>query len=217
LSKLLYVIAHPLNAEKSFSMAMGQAFINTYKEVSPEDEIIELNLYKEYIPEIDADILEGWEQLRAGVKFEELTDEQQRKIARFNELTDQFVEADKYVFVSPFWNHGLPPRFKAYIDTFVIARKTFKYTETGSVGLMTGKKAVHLQARGGIYSEGPMKETEHADSLLRNVLDLTGVELTTIFAEGHAYQPEKAEEIKNEAIDKAIRFAKEFAKELVHG
>jgi FMN-dependent NADH-azoreductase len=214
-SKLLYVIAHPLDEKRSFSLSMSKEFIKTYKETSPEDEIIELNLFKEYIPEMDRDVLDGWGQLRTEGKFEELSNEQQTKISRINELADQFVEADKYVFVSPLWNFGLPARFKAYIDTFAIAGKTFKYTENGSVGLMAGKKAIHLQARGGIYSSGPAKGSEHGDSLLRTVLDLVGIELETIVAEGHAYLPDAAEDIKKEAIEKAVIAAKNFAKYLV--
>lgn len=215
MSKVLYVVAHPLDEERSYSLSMGKAFINAYKEFSPKDEIIELNLYKEYIPEIDADVLEGWGQLRAGGGFEELTEEQQAKLSRINELTDQFVAADKYVFVSPLWNFTIPARLKSYTDIFLIARKTFKYTENGPVGLMAGKKAIHLQARGNFYTTGPMKESEHGDSLIRTVLDLVGVELETIVAEGHALQPELAEQLKNEAIEKAIDSAKRFAKDLV--
>ncbi|MDQ0233343.1 NAD(P)H-dependent oxidoreductase [Metabacillus malikii] len=215
MAKVLYVVAHPLDEERSYSLSMGRAFIDSYKKVSPEDEIVELNLYKEYIPEIDADILEGWAHLGAGGSFGELRSEQQTKIARINELTDQFIDADKYVFVSPLWNYTIPARFKAYIDTFLIARKTFKYTENGSVGLMTGKRAVHLQARGGIYTVGPMKDAEHGDSLLRTALDLIGVELETIVAEGHAYQPELAEKIKHDAIENAVSAAERFANDLV--
>src|SRR4051794_6802967 len=90
----------------------------------------------------------------------------------------------------------------------------FKYTENGPVGLMAGKKAIHLQARGNFYTTGPMKVCEHGDSLLRTALDLTGVELETIVAEGHALQPELANQLKNEAIEKAIDSAKRFAKDL---
>ena len=38
---------------------------------------------------------------------------------------------------------------KAYIDSIAVAGKTFKYTEQGPVGLLTDKKALHIQARGG--------------------------------------------------------------------
>lgn len=213
--KLLYVVAHPLDKDRSYSLAMGNSFINTYKEHSPEDEIVELNLYNEYIPEIDADVLEGWGHLRSGGTFEELTSQQQSKLTRIEELTEQFIAADKYVFVSPMWNFTIPARFKAYLDTVLIARKTFTYTENGPVGLMTGKKAVHLQSRGNIYSAGPMKAAEHADTLLKTCLDLMGIELETIVAEGHALQPDDAEKIKQQAIEKAVLSAELLAKELV--
>ena len=36
-------------------MAAGKAFIETYKEVNPNDEIVHIDLYKESIPHIDTD------------------------------------------------------------------------------------------------------------------------------------------------------------------
>ncbi|MFP3821738.1 NAD(P)H-dependent oxidoreductase, partial [Bacillus sp. SIMBA_008] len=90
--------------------------------------------------------------------FDTLSAEEQAKVARLNELSDQFVSADKYVFVSPLWNFSFPPVLKAYIDSVAVAGKTFKYTEQGPVGLLTDKKALHIQARGGYYSEGPAAE-----------------------------------------------------------
>ncbi|PNB70901.1 FMN-dependent NADH-azoreductase, partial [Pseudomonas sp. FW305-BF6] len=70
-------------------------------------------------------------------------------------IVTQFVEADKYVFVTPMWNFSFPPVMKSYIDAVCVAGKTFKYTENGPQGLLGGKKALHIQASGGVYSEGP--------------------------------------------------------------
>lgn len=100
---------------------------------------------------------------------------------------------------------------KAYIDNISIAGKTFKYTADGPVGLLTDKKAVHIQARGGIYSEGPAKELEFGDRYLRAVLTFLGVsDIETIAVEGMAAYPDKAEEIKSKAIEQAKDIAKQF-------
>src|SRR3954449_1570203 len=160
MAKLLYITAHPNDETKSFSMAAGKAFIETYKEVNPNDEVVHIDLYKEYIPEIDADVFSGWGKLQTGSGFEQLAAEEQSKVGRLGELSDQFVSADKYVFVTPFWNFSFPPVMKAYIDSVAVVGKSFKYTEEGPVGLLTDKKALHIQARGGIYSEGPAAEVE---------------------------------------------------------
>src|SRR5699024_3735453 len=70
------------------------------------------------------------------------------KVKRLEELSNQFVNADKYVFVTPFWNFSFPPVMKAYLDSVSVAGKTFKYTAEGPVGLLPDKKALHIQARG---------------------------------------------------------------------
>ncbi|OIR60263.1 hypothetical protein BLL41_15080 [Bacillus sp. FMQ74] len=50
MAEVLHITAHPYDHIKSFSMAAGKAFIETYKEVNPKDEVVHINLYKEYIP-----------------------------------------------------------------------------------------------------------------------------------------------------------------------
>ncbi|MBM7652536.1 FMN-dependent NADH-azoreductase [Neobacillus cucumis] len=59
---------------------MSKAFLKKYKEVSSEDELTELNLSKKYIPDIDADVLNGWGQLRIVIKVENLSVEQHKKL-----------------------------------------------------------------------------------------------------------------------------------------
>ena len=67
-----------------------------------------------------------------------------RKIERLAEILDEFLSADKYVFVSPMWNLSFPPVLKAYIDAITVAGKTFKYTAEGPQGLLTDKKVLHI-------------------------------------------------------------------------
>lgn len=112
--------------------------------------------------------------------FDELSADEKTKVARINELTEQFVSADKYVFVTPLWNFSIPPQLKAYIDTICIAGKTFKYTANGAVGLLSDKKAVHIQARGGMYSEGPAKEMEFGDRYLRTISNSSGLQTSIL-------------------------------------
>ena len=142
MAKVLYITANPNDATQSFSMVAGDAFINEYKEVNPADEIVHVNLYQEHIPHIDGDVFSGWGKLGSGAEFDTLTSEEQRKVARLNELSDQFAQADKYVFVTPMWNFSFPPVMKAYLDAVAVAGKSFKYTAEGSVGLLTDKKRI---------------------------------------------------------------------------
>ncbi|BAB07762.1 FMN-dependent NADH-azoreductase [Halalkalibacterium halodurans] len=211
MAKVLYITAHPLNEEQSFSLAAGTAFIETYKEEHKDDEVIHLDLYKEEIPHIDAHVFSGWGKLQNNKGFEELSQEEQAKVGRLSELSEQFVAADKYVFVTPLWNFSFPPVLKAYIDAVAVAGKTFKYTEQGPVGLLTDKKALHIQARGGIYSEGPATDFEMGHRYLTAIMNFFGVpSFQGLFIEGHAAMPDKAQEIKEDGIRRAKELARTF-------
>lgn len=177
MAKMLYIKANPKPEDQSFSLSVAREFLNTYRQqVSPDDEITEIDLYQVDIPYLDTDVFNGWGKLQQGMAFEQLTATEKTKVNAINQFTDQFVAADKYVFVTPMWNFSVPPKMKAYIDTICVAGKTFKYTEEGPVGLLSNKKAVHIQARGGIYSEGPAKDFEFGDRYLRTVLTFLGVQ-----------------------------------------
>ncbi|MGE5653526.1 MAG: FMN-dependent NADH-azoreductase [Bacillota bacterium] len=212
MARVLFITANPKPVKESVSLTVAQEFLKAYKAAKPDDEVIQLDLYRSNIPIIDADVFSGWGKLAQGKQFDDLIPEEQSKVGRISELTDQFVNADKYVFVSPMWNLSIPPRLKTYIDCICIAGKTFKYTAQGAVGLMKGKKAVHIQARGGFYSEGPAKEMEFGDRYLRGLLGFLGIgPIETVVAEGQDYVPDQRQEIIAKASEKAKQVAQEFA------
>ncbi|MEK4852095.1 FMN-dependent NADH-azoreductase [Paenibacillus sp. FSL H7-0756] len=211
MAKVLYITAHPHDETQSYSMAVGNSFIEAYKQAHPQDEVIAVDLYKEHIPHIDADIFSGWGKLRSGTEFSELSTEEQAKVTRLAELSDQFIQADKYVFVTPFWNFSYPPVMKAYIDAVSVAGKSFQYTEQGPVGLLTDKKALHIQARGGFYSEAPAAELEMGHRHLGVMMNFFGVpSFEGLFVEGHNQVPAEAQEIKAAAIRRAQDLAQTF-------
>ncbi|EOV9525862.1 FMN-dependent NADH-azoreductase [Bacillus cytotoxicus] len=211
MTKVLFITANPNSAETSFGMAVGEAFIEAYKNENPQHEVITIDLFHTTVPVIDADVFAAWGKFAAGEGFEALTENQQQKIAAMNTNLEIFMNADRYVFVTPMWNFGYPPVMKAYLDNIAIAGKTFKYTENGPVGLLEGKKALHIQATGGIYSEGDYAAVDFGRQHLNTVLGFIGVSDTEYLAvEGMNANPEKAQEIKEAAIAKARELAKRF-------
>lgn len=211
MSNVLYIYANPKAVEDSFSLSVGEAFLEAYKQSNSEDQIIKLDLYDTDIPYIDSDVFNGWGKLSEGIILDQLTPEEQTKVGRINELCNQFMEANKYIFVTPLWNLSIPPKMKAYIDAICIAGKTFKYTESGPVGLLKDKKALHIQARGGTYSEGPAKDFEFGDKYMRAILTFLGVtSIKSLIIEGIAQTPNKAAEIKSKGLEEANKIAKDF-------
>ncbi|MBB6734242.1 FMN-dependent NADH-azoreductase [Cohnella zeiphila] len=210
MATVLYITAHPLDPQDSVSLTVGKQFIEAYREANPTDEVVHLDLYKENIPQLDADVLKGWGKLRSGSSFDRLTDAEKSKVARLEEIVDQFVAADKYVYVSPMWNFSIPPVLKAYTDATSIPGKTFKTTKSGYVGLLSGKKALHIQASGSVYSEGPLAAVEMGYSYLKKILRLYGIpSMEAILVEGTA-SSEHAPAIKEKAIAHAKEVAKRF-------
>jgi FMN-dependent NADH-azoreductase len=163
------------------------------------------------IPQIDNEVFSGWGKLRSGSSFDQLSAGEQAKVTRLGEIVDQFIAADKFIFVNPMWNFSFPPVLKAYIDAVSIAGKTFKYTEQGPVGMLTDKKALHIQASGGVYSHGPAQDFEQGHRYLKAIMQFFGVpSFEGIFIEGVAATPDQAPAIKEKAIQQARELAKSF-------
>lgn len=146
MSKVLYIKATPKLKDDSWTLKMSEAFIENYKKNNPNDLVTELNLYDENF---------GY------LTMEELQEMPLDAESNVKKYANQFIEYDKYVIAAPFWNLSVPAILKSYIDRLMIVGKTFKYTETGSQSLITGKKAMFFMAMGGIYSIPPMNKFEN--------------------------------------------------------
>ncbi|MCC3372535.1 FMN-dependent NADH-azoreductase [Cohnella sp. REN36] len=208
MAKVLYITANPRREEASFSLTVGRHFLEAYKAVSPADEVVELDLYRLPIPLIDADIVNGWDALQQGAAFPSLIEDARRKIAALGQLTDQFSSADKYIFVTPMWNLGLPPMMKAYLDAVVIPDKTYRYTPQGPIGLLEGRKGIHINARGRVY-DGDLARLEFGDSYMKTIMRFVGVQmLDSIVVQGTILEQGGAEELKRLAFgqcEEAVR------------
>lgn len=201
MSKVLYIKANAKLDGESRTFRISDRFIEEYKKINPQDEIITLDLYKE-----------GIDFLPLG-KLNELqpSTEGEGKDHPILKYTYQFLEADKYVVAEPLWNLGCPAILKAYIDYVCVGGITFKYTENGPVGLCQGKKAVNITSRGGKYSEPPLSELELGDKYIRTIFAFLGItDYKTIAAEALDVIGNDVDAIIEKSIEKAIEIAKSF-------
>lgn len=210
MSKILVIQAHP-HTSKSLSLMVGKKFIDTYKETHPEDEVIIRDLYAgEGVPPLNDVTMEAWRKQKFG---EPMTEEEKSLLNRHAEWLDEFMSADKYVFINPMYNHFLPAELKQYVDLTAVARKTFKYTENGPVGLLENKKMMHIQAAGGLYhGEGIKTALPDLGSIyLDNTMKFYGIsDIDSIYIEGADANPTERENILNAALSEAETKAKEF-------
>ncbi|SOC13076.1 FMN-dependent NADH-azoreductase [Stappia indica] len=117
-----------------------------------------------------------------------------------DELIAEVKAADVLVIGAPMYNFGIPSTLKSWFDYVLRAGVTFRYTEAGPEGLMTGKRAIVVATRGGLYSEGPAKPMDSQEPHLRTMLGFIGVtDVTFVYAEKLAFGPEAREASIGEA------------------
>lgn len=208
MAKVLFIKANSRPADQAVSVQLYEAFLAQYKDTHPQDEIIELDLFKENLPYYDTDKINGMFKLGKGM---ELTANEQEATDLVNRYLNQFLDVDKIVFAFPLWNFAAPAVLHTYLDYLAQAGKTFRYTPEGPVGLLPEKKVVLLNARGGVYSEGPAQANEMAVNYVTTMLRFWGVEdITNVIIEGHNQFPDEAESIIAKGIEQAKTVAKEW-------
>ena len=119
---------------------------------------------------------------------EQRTPEQSARVALDDTLIAELQAADAVVLGVPMYNFGVPTQLKNWIDAISRAKVTFRYTEKGPEGLLTGKKVYVLLTRGGQYRNTPADSQVPYLKTVFSFLGMTDVEF--IYAEGLAMGPE---------------------------
>ncbi|PHC80305.1 MULTISPECIES: FMN-dependent NADH-azoreductase [Bacillus] len=208
MTTVLFVKANNRPANQSVSVKLYEAFLASYKESHPNDTVVELDLYKEELPYVGVDMINGTFKASRGL---DLTTEEAKAVAVADKYLEQFLAADKVVFGFPLWNLTIPAILHTYIDYLNRAGKTFKYTPEGPVGLIGNKKIALLNASGGVYSEGPKAQMEMAVKYVASMMSFFGVkDMEKVVIEGHNQFPDKAEEIIAAGLEMAVKVASTF-------
>lgn len=171
------IVESSARQQDSISRQLTQDFTAQWRAAHPADQITVRDVAANPVPHLDADLLGGWmnpEDQRSAA--------QHQALARSNVLTDELLAADVLVLAAPMYNFTIPSTLKAWLDHVLRAGITFKYTPTGPQGLLNGKRAIVLTARGGIHAGAG---SDHQEPYLRQVLGFIGIhDVTFIHAEG---------------------------------
>lgn len=171
------IIESSARQRDSFSRQLTRQFISQWQAAHPADQVTVRDLALAPVPHLDASLLGGWMKPEGQRNADE-----QISLQRSNELTDELLAADVLVLAAPMYNFAIPSTLKAWLDHVLRAGVTFKYTETGPQGLLVGKKAYVLTARGGLYAGST---SDHQEPYLRQVMAFIGIhDVTFIHAEG---------------------------------
>lgn len=135
----------------------------------------------------------------AGVRGEPVTDVHRETRALSDELLAELRAADVIVIGAPMYNFSIATSLRSWFDHVLRAGETFRYTEAGPQGLLTGKKAIVIESRGGLYSQGPAQAIDFQEPYLRHLLGFMGItDVTFVHAEKIGFGPEaRAEAIAN--------------------
>jgi FMN-dependent NADH-azoreductase len=208
-SKLFYIEASP-RKERAYSIKVAQQFLNTYKETNPSHTIESFDLWQTSLPEFDGATIDAKYRILHG---ETHTDAEATAWNSVEELFNQFDSADKFVFSLPMWNFGVPYKLKHYIDIITQPGLSFSFTpEDGYSGLVTGKPAAVIYARGGEYSSSEAAAgMDFQKRYLEMWLGFIGfTDITPILVEPTLSDPSDAEKTLNQALEQAAAVACKF-------
>jgi len=183
---ILHVESSPLG-ERSVSRKLAAKVLVELKAKHPDSKIIERDLATDPFPHLNG--------LTVGAFFippEQRNEMLSQAVKLSDQAVDELLAADVIVIGAPMHNFGIPSSLKAWIDHIVRTGRTVRYTEWGPEGLVpSGKRVIIASARGGFYSDGPMKALDYQESYLKAVLEFIGLtDITFVRAEGFGRSPE---------------------------
>lgn len=177
--KTLLQIQTSIFSDGGESSQLARKFVAEWQKANASREVIVRDIGRETVPHLTAARFQSFL-----AKPEERTPEQ-RAVAEYSDaLIDELRRADVIVLGLPMYNFGVPSSLKAYFDHIARSGVTFRYTEKGPQGLLTGKKAYVFAARGGLYAGTPL-DTQTA--YVRDFLRFLGIDdVEFVYAEGLA-------------------------------
>lgn len=165
--------------EGSHSTALAARLVERLREARPDARLVVRDLSRRPHPALDEAALQA-----LFTPEDARTPEQARRVAMDDALIEEIQGADVVVLAVPMYNFGVPAALKNWIDAISRARVTFRYTEHGPEGLLTGKKVYVVLTRGGQYRDTP---ADTQVPYLRTVLAFLGMtDVEFIYAEGLA-------------------------------
>jgi len=182
--------------EDSITRQLADRLIQGMKDLTPDLSLSRRDV-AQGLPFVDA----AW--VNANLTDPEMRSEAQRQaLAGSDALVAEVMDADVWVIATPIYNFGVPASLKAWIDQIARARLTFRYTDQGPEGLLSGKKVYILTATGGTEVGSAI---DFATPWLRFVLDFLGItDVEVIAADRGMMRGDLARQHAAERIDQIL-------------
>jgi len=181
----ILVLASSALGDASVSNELLRDAVSALRARDPDPRIIKRDLGAEPLPHLTYDSA-------VAIRGAEPANEAQAAARALSDtLIAELTAADLVLIGAPMYNFGMPTALKVWFDYVLRAGITFRYGESGPVGLLSGKRAIVAATRGGLYSEGPAQMLDSQEPHLRNLLRFIGIaDVTVVRAERLAISPE---------------------------
>ena len=167
----------------SASTRRADALVARVLAANPDAAVVRRDLAAEPHPVLDEPTLQA-----LFTPAEQRSAEQAARIALDDALIAQVQAADVIVVGAPMYNFGITVQLKSWFDAIARANVTFKYTDKGPVGLLTGKKVLVGLSRGGLHRGNATDSQVPYLNTMFGFLGLTDVQY--VYAEGMGMGPE---------------------------
>lgn len=174
---LLYITANSKPENLSTSKTVARQFVNRFIAKNPDYVVEELDLYNEYIPEINYVIFKKRAEPVSGAEYDELSESDKKAVDRINALCDQFLRADTYVIAAPMWSISYPSILKRYIDCIILNNRVIKVTPEEVTGLLNDKdrNMIYIQSSGGKYPKVLFGKFNHGIEYFEDMFKFLGI------------------------------------------
>ncbi|VGO21509.1 FMN-dependent NADH-azoreductase [Pontiella sulfatireligans] len=180
---VLHVCANPKPTEESVSKQLAATFFTKLIELTPDVELVNVNLYDEKPPFYSYELYKrAWypvfDESYEPSKVEEMAMNYASKQA------EDFNAADVLVLTMPMWNFSAPAIMKAWMDQVLCPGLTFSISkEDGVKPLHKIKSVVLLVSSGGVYMEDDPRDA--LTSQVRHAFDFIGIDdIEIVWADG---------------------------------
>ncbi|NUT31782.1 MAG: flavodoxin family protein [Hamadaea sp.] len=177
---LLHVSASP-RGERSESLALGEAFLTSFRATHPDVQVDTWDLWDGSLPAFGPASAAAKMTIFAGGTP---TGAEAEAWAAATDTFRRFAAYDGYLFTVPMWNSGVPYILKQLIDVISQPGMVFSFDpEQGYTGLLTGRKAAVLYTSA-VYGEGrgPAFGADHQAPFFANWLRWAGFgEISEVF------------------------------------
>ena len=173
----LFRLDSSIRTEGSTSRAVADSAEAAWKAENPTGYVVRRDLGVEPLPATAwaASVTSGW------VAADQQSDAQREAVLLAEQLGDELLAADSYIFAVPLYNWGVSQYVKTWIDLVISDPRFGAGTETP----LAGRKAILVIARGGAYGEGtPKHGWDYATGYLTRVLgEVWGLDVRVVEAE----------------------------------